>query len=183
MQIDITARRLKLTQAIDLYIRKKISGIAKNFDSENASAHIVLTIEKNRQIVEINFHCDKLKCRVKEESLDLYTSIDLSINRLKKQLQKHKEISKDNRKIKKSVINTKKSVIYSKSSRSNQDYESNEISRITKFDMKPINISIAIENMKALKYDVYMFYNIDTDKVNVVYNDRGSLVLLEPNEI
>ncbi|MCL2335188.1 MAG: sigma 54 modulation/S30EA ribosomal C-terminal domain-containing protein, partial [Endomicrobia bacterium] len=57
-----------------------------------------------------------------------------------------------------------------------------KISEIKRFDLKPETLEEAIESMDTLGYRVYMFLNMQTDKVNVLYrNDSGSIVLLEPD--
>ena len=98
MQINITARHLKLTDAIDSYVRQKISKAGKYFDGDNVWAHVILSVEKNRQITEVTFYIAGKVFRAKEESEDLYASIDLTIDKLSKQLRKEKEISKIHRK-------------------------------------------------------------------------------------
>ena len=80
MQINITARHLKLTDAIDSYVRQKISKAGKFFDGDNVWAHVILSVEKNRQITEVTFYIAGKAFRAKEESEDLYASIDLTID-------------------------------------------------------------------------------------------------------
>jgi ribosomal subunit interface protein len=55
MQKNITARHLKLTDAIDTYVRQKVAKAGKFFDGDNVMAHVVLSVEKNRQITEVVF--------------------------------------------------------------------------------------------------------------------------------
>ncbi|MDR1418098.1 MAG: ribosome-associated translation inhibitor RaiA [Endomicrobium sp.] len=97
MQINITARHLKLTDTIDSYVRKKVSKFNKFYDGSDVYSHVILSVEKNRQITEIIFHIGKISFRAKDQSKDLYASIDLASDKLEKRLKKHKEISKDHR--------------------------------------------------------------------------------------
>lgn len=180
MQINITARHLKLTSAIDSYVRKKVSKSGKFFDGDDVWAHVILSVEKNRQITEINFHIGKMAFRAKEQSPDLYASIDLTVDKLDKQLRKQKEISKIHRKENLEVSKEKKSSIDVFSYDTMEDSRT-KISEIKRFDLKPVTIEEAISEMDILGYRVYMFLNNKTEKVNVLYrNDSGSLVLLEP---
>ncbi|MDR1696444.1 MAG: ribosome-associated translation inhibitor RaiA [Endomicrobium sp.] len=181
MQINITARHLKLTDAIDSYVRKKISKAGKFYDGDDVWAHAVLSVEKNRQITEINFHVGKLVFRVKEQSPDLYASIDLSVDKLEKQLRKQKEIAKIHRKSNLKVAKEKKIALNEVFSYDSMEDSRTKISEIKRFDLRPENIEDAIENMDKLAYRVYMFLNSNSEKVNVLYrNDSGSVVLLEP---
>ncbi|MDR1942429.1 MAG: ribosome-associated translation inhibitor RaiA [Endomicrobium sp.] len=181
MQINITARHLKLTDAIDSYVRKKVSKASKFYDGDDVWAHVILSVEKSRQITEINFHVGKLTFRVKEQSPDLYASIDLSIDKLDKQLKKRKEISKIHRQDNRKVSKAKKAVFEDVFSYDAMEDSRTKISEVKRFDLKPETIEEAIENLDNLGYRVYMFLNNDTDKVNVLYrNDGGSIVILEP---
>jgi len=181
MQINITARHLQLTEAINSYVRKKISKVGKFYEGDGVWAHVILSVEKNRQITEVNFHVGKLTFRAKEQSPDLYASIDLSIDKLEKQLRKQKEISKIKRKHYKKVIREKKAMLEDVFSYDAMEDSRNKISEIKRFDLKPETVEEAIENLDIFGYRVYMFLNYNTDRVNVIYrNDGGSIVILEP---
>ncbi|MCA6071947.1 MAG: ribosome-associated translation inhibitor RaiA [Endomicrobium sp.] len=184
MQINITARHLKLTDAIDSYIRKKITKYEKLFNGDDAWAHAILSVEKNRQITEVVFHVGKLSFRAREQSDDLYASIDVTIDKLKKQLKKQKEISKDNRKNNLEVLKDKKCNMREVFSYDVMEDSRMKISEIRRFDLKPVTVEEAINEMDNLGYRVYMFKDGSNDKISVLYrNDSGSVVLLEPNEL
>ena len=156
MRINITARYLKLTDSIDSYVRKKITKYEKFFNTIDVFVHVILSVEKNRQITEIILHSGKISFRSKEESTNLYTSIDFASDKLEKQLRKQKDISKKvHRKNKLAILKDKKR-----------------------------NIEEAINEMDNLGYKVYMFKDGLNDKISVLYrNDSGSVVLLDPNEM
>jgi len=181
MQINITARHLKLTSSIDSYVRKKIAKSAKFFDGDDVWAHVILSVEKSRQITEVNFHVGKLTFRAKEQSPDLYASIDITMDKLEKQLRKQKEISKLHRKQNLAVSKEKKSSISEVFSYDSMEDSRTKISEIKRFDLRPVSIEEAIDEMDLLNFRVYMFLNSKSEKVNVLYRkDSGSIVLLEP---
>jgi putative sigma-54 modulation protein len=180
MQINITAKHLKLTDAIDSYVKQKISKAGKFFDGDAVRAHVILSVEKNRQITEVTFYIEGKAFRTKEESEDLYSSIDLTIDKLSKQLRKQKEISKIHRKENLKVAKSKeiKTDVFSYDTMHDSR---TKIAEIKRFDVHPISIEEAIIEMDSLNYRVYMFLNSSTDKINVLYrNDSGSIVMLEP---
>ena len=110
----------------------------------------------------------------------MYASIDLAVDKLNKQLRKQKEISKIHRKANLKVSKSKKVKIDVFSYDTMEDSRT-KISEIKRFDVKPVSIDKAIEEMDSLGYRVYMFLNEDTEKINVLYrNDSGSIVMLEP---
>ncbi len=180
MQINITARHLRLTDAIDSYVRQKVAKAAKFFDGDNVMAHVILSVEKNRQITEIVFSVGGKAFRAKEESEDLYASIDLTVDKLTKQLRKQKEILKIHRSENLKVLASKKIKTDVFSFDVMEDSRT-KIAEIKRFDVKPVSIEEAINEMDSLHYRVYMFLNSSTDKINVLYRDgSGSLVMLEP---
>jgi len=181
MQINITARHLKLTDSVDSYVRRKIAKVSKFYDNDKVKAHIVLSVEKSRQITEIVFHVDKLIFRVKEHSSDLYASIDLTLNKLAKQLKKQKEISKIRRKESLKVSKGEKLNIKEKFSYGVSESSKNKISEIKHFDLKAVTVEEAIREINSLGYKVYMFKDAESSKISVLYrNDSGAVVLLKP---
>ncbi|MDR3071464.1 MAG: ribosome-associated translation inhibitor RaiA [Endomicrobium sp.] len=183
MRINITARHLKLTDSIDSYVRKKLIKCGRFCSEDDMWSHVILSVEKNRQITEVVLHVGKFLFRAKDQSVDLYASIDLAIDKLEKQLKKQKETSK---------IHRKNNLKLLKNQYRNEEVFSydimedsrTKISEIKRFDLKPVSVGEAIIEMDNLGYRVYMFKDISNDKVNVLYrNDSGSVVLLEPNEM
>lgn len=180
MQINITARHLKLTDAIGAYVKQKVAKVGKFFDGDAVRVHVILSVEKNRQITEVVFYSEGKAFRAKEESEDLYASIDLTVDKLTKQLRKQKEISKIHRTENLKVIKSKKIKAEVFSLDVMEDSRT-KIAEIKRFDVKPVSIEDAIAEMDSFHYKVYMFLNSSTDKINVLYrNDGGSLVMLEP---
>ncbi|MDR2644831.1 MAG: ribosome-associated translation inhibitor RaiA [Endomicrobium sp.] len=185
MQINITARHLKLTDSIDSYVRRKITKYEKFFNTIDVFVHVILSVEKNRQITEIILHSGKISFRSKEESTNLYTSIDFASDKLEKQLRKQKDISKKvHRKNKLAILKDKKRNIEEAFSYDTMEDSRTKISEIKRFDLQPVTVEEAINEMDNLGYKVYMFKDGLNDKVSVLYrNDSGSVVLLEPNEM
>jgi putative sigma-54 modulation protein len=184
MQINITARHLKLTDSIDSYVRKKITKYEKFFNTSDVFIHVILSVEKNRQITEIIFHSGKISFRSKEESTDLYASIDFASDKLEKQLRKQKDISKVHRKDKLAILKDKKRNIEEAFSYDTMEDSRTKISEIKRFDLQPVTVEEAINDMDNLGYRVYMFKDGLNDKISILYrSDSGSVVLLEPNEM
>jgi len=111
MQINITARHMKLTDSVDSYVRKRIAKIGKFQDAGGVRADVVLSVEKSRQAAEIIFYVGGLSFASRGQSYDLYASIDTAADKLKKQLKKQKEVSKIRRKDNLKVLKDKKRVL------------------------------------------------------------------------
>ncbi len=89
--VNIAFRNIEATDALKSYATEKVSHCLKKFIHHETEAHLVLAVEKNRQIAEARFHADGHDFNVKEESPDLYASIDSLVSSLSSQLRKHKE--------------------------------------------------------------------------------------------
>jgi len=142
MQINITARHMKLTDSIDSYVREKITKVDKFYDADEARADVILSVEKSRQMTEIVFYVGKLSFTSKWYSYDLYTSIDLTLDKLKKQLRKQKEVLKIHRKDNLKVLRDKKRSIEEMFSRF--DIE-NSKEKISEKKIRGFNLEIGIE--------------------------------------
>ena len=176
MQINISARHLKLTNPLAEYIQKKVEKCEKYFD-HLVWAQVIISVEKHRQLAEIIIHAKKITFRSKEESSDLYAAIDLALSRIEKQLKKHKEIVKSSHKSSASMEK------FEESDDLTLDVESliSNIDEIKQYDMKKLSIHNAISEMKKLGDKFYMFINDESTKVNVVYiKGVNSYGLLKP---
>lgn len=91
VKVNITFRNTESTEAIKNYASEKLTHCLKKYVHHNTEAHLVLKIEKNRQIAEITFHTDGADFIAKEETSDLYSSIDSLVHSVTHQLRKHKE--------------------------------------------------------------------------------------------
>lgn len=181
MQINIVARHLELTPAITDYVKKKVEKCHKYFDNL-VWTQVVLSVEKYRQICEIIIHAGKATFRAKEESIDLYAAIDLSVVKIEKQLKKYKEITKVHRKSKSSFsvsgnAKSTSSLITIPNTRSGDHI----ISEVKRFEIKPLSLAEAIDEMEMLGHSFFMFLNADSSQINVIYlRDNGTFGLLEP---
>jgi len=92
MNIHITGRHLDVTQGLRDHINEKIAYLETHFD-RLMDVHIVLHIEKGgHQIAEATLHiAHQPTLHAKGETADMYASIDMMVDKLKTQIQKHKE--------------------------------------------------------------------------------------------
>src|SRR5699024_123466 len=88
MEIKVTGKELKITDAINDYIERKMDRIEKYF--ENAEAEVIARLEKNTQIAEIKVMANGETFRAVTEDKDLYASIDKDIDILEGQIRKYK---------------------------------------------------------------------------------------------
>ncbi|MCK9582999.1 MAG: ribosome-associated translation inhibitor RaiA [Endomicrobiales bacterium] len=182
MHIKITARHLDLTPALAEYARKKLDKYDKYLSSP-AKAQVILSVEKKfQQSAEIIITSTKSTFRSKNESNDMYAAIDLALDKIEKQLKKHKEKVKVHRVKNKTRAVSLKNMTESMLNCVPLKYsEKAKISEVKHFDVKPVTLGEAIDEMELLGYDYYMFLNESSDQLNLLYRKGdGTFGLVEP---
>jgi putative sigma-54 modulation protein len=87
MHVSVTFKNLESSDALRSYVQKKLDRFDKLLDNP-AEANVVFSVEKIRHTAEINLTSDRLSLYAKDESENMYSSIDLVVDKLKKQLTK-----------------------------------------------------------------------------------------------
>ena len=175
MKIKITGKELKITEAINDYVEKKLDRIDKYF--ENAEADVTLRTEKNEQIAEICVLAGGEKYRAVTEDKDMYASIDKDIDILEGQIRKMKT-KKDQQNMTESIRN--KEML--RESEPVKELEG-EIVKTLYYDIKPLSPEDAKLKLEEKMQDKFLtFINIETGKVNVIYRlrDNKNFGIVEP---
>ena len=88
MQVTVTFKNLEHTDALKAYVKTKLDRFDRFFNNP-AEAAVVLTVEKSRQIAEINVIGDRLTLNAKEETMDMHQAIDTACDKLDYQIKKN----------------------------------------------------------------------------------------------
>ena len=172
MQIKITGKELKVTEAINDYVERKMERVAKYF--EDAEADVVIRVEKTVQIAEMKVSANGEIFRAVTEDKDLYASIDKDIDILEGQIRKAK---------------TKKEKMMKYSSLKALDVEekvhevSDEILKTEYYEIKPMTPEDAKLKLQERPTQMFLtFVNVETGKVNVIHKlkDGKNFGLIEP---
>lgn len=98
MQINITGHHIDITDALRSYVSEKLEKLERHFDHVT-NVHVILTVEKQSQKAEANVHVSGADLFAQHDSEDMYASIDGLVDKLDRQIVKHKEkIGSHNRK-------------------------------------------------------------------------------------
>lgn len=89
--LNISFKNLEATEPLKAYVNEKLVHAMQKFVHHDTNAHVMLKVEKNRQIAEVTFRVDGADFVASEESDDLYAAIDLLCQAVSQQLRKHKE--------------------------------------------------------------------------------------------
>ena len=161
MKITISGRNIEITDNLRDAITDKLSKLERYF-TPDTEVNVTLSIEKERQKIEVTIPVKGRIIRSEQVSNDMYVSIDLVEEVIERQLRKYKTKIVDK---KQNAVNFQKAYI-------ENDYLENEeisIVRTKRFDIKPMYPEDACVQMELLGHSFFVFMNADTDQVNVVY--------------
>ena len=174
MKVTVIAKNIELTQALKEIVQKKISKLEKYFEVE-VEAKATLSVQKNRQIIEVTIPFNGAILRSEESTDDMYKSIDLVEDKLERQIRKQKTrlSRKNNGSLKFAALNDSKV-------ESNEDDEGSLV-KVKKFGVKPMDSEEAILQMDLLGHNFFVYQDSESSKVNVVYKRKdGNYGLIEP---
>ena len=175
MKIVIVGRNIEVTPGLKSAVEEKIGKLEKYF-TPDTEVHVTLSVEKDRQKIEVTIPVKGNIIRSEQVSSDMYVSIDLVEEIIERQLKKYKTKLVDKRQNDSSFSRMFVENDY-------MDDEEIKIVRTKKFDIKPMYPEDACIQMELLGHGFYVFHNAETGQVNVVYKRKGDTYgLIEPEE-
>lgn len=182
MQVTVTGRNIEMTEALKKYAEEKVQKVKKYLHT-SIDAHIILAVEKFRQKAEVTINANGVKIHGEEETEDMYSSIDKVMDKIERQVRKHKErIWALKSKQHERDVNIKMNVIAKESLEESAD-SLHRIIKTQNFPYKPMSVEEAAMQMDLLGYEFLVFRNSTNEKVNVIYKRKdGNFGLIEPEQ-
>ncbi len=90
MQVNLTGHHVEITPSLRSYVENKLERVERHFDNVT-NIHVILSVEKDRQIAEATIHVNRGKIFADNEHEDMYAAIDGLMDKLDRQIKKHKE--------------------------------------------------------------------------------------------
>jgi putative sigma-54 modulation protein len=90
MQITVTFRHVDPTPALRTYAEDKVAKVARKYLRRPGDAHVILGVSKERHVAEVTLQAQHVSMFAKETTHDLYSAIDLAVEKLEHQAQKLK---------------------------------------------------------------------------------------------
>ena len=173
MRYTITGKNMNVTQGLREDVIKKIGKLERYFN-DDTEAVITLSVEKERQKIEVTIPVKGTIIRAEQVSDDMYVSIDLVEEIIERQLKRYKT----------KIVDKKQSAVAFSDLFINEEEDAEEeiqIKKVKKFAIKPMDPEEACVQMELLGHNFFVFLNAETDEVNVVYKRRGNTYgLIEP---
>lgn len=176
MNITITGKELKATEAIKEYVEKKLTRIEKYFSEEDIDVNV--TIKKQNvssDIAEMYVSVKSASYKAVTEDKDLYACIDKDIDILEGQIRKSKA--------RKEKMQKDSSIKQMNFEGASEEIIEDEVIKSLSYEIKPISIEDAKLKLQERKGNIfYTFVNVDTGKVNVIFKlkDSNNYGLVEP---
>ena len=171
MKIDFLCRNYEASDKLKDVITKKVDRLDKFFE-DDTKVKIVLKEANNVQTMELTIAVSGGVLRAEVSGKNMYELIDLALPKLEKQIIKHHANMKDKKfKVKDFAGETDKPVEPEK-----------QVVRSKAFELTPMTVEDAIEEMELVGHEFYVFLNRATGNVSVLYTRRdGNYGLIEPN--
>lgn len=176
MKMIIRGKNITVTDALKSYVQKRLGKLDKYFDTET-EAQVCLSVTRENNIIEVTILLNGMILRGEEVTPDMYASIDLVVDKLEKQIEKYK--TKLNRNLRQKAVRLLKTEPALKTDEEEKDEP--KVVRVKRFAMKPMTLEEAILQMNLLSHDFFVFFNAETEDVNVIYKRKdGNYGHIEP---
>nr|WP_320677928.1 ribosome-associated translation inhibitor RaiA [Collinsella aerofaciens] len=187
MDIKVSGRKTTVTDALRAHVDEKIGEALKVFDIEPMTADVVLRYEKNPSnpnpaIVEVTVRARGSVIRVAEHGADMYAAIDLSADKVTRQLRKFKTKVVDNRQGGASAADVAPvERVEDLADLLLPEEEDDLLVREKVIDVTPMTEEQALVQTDLLGHDFYVFENATTGLINVVYHRKnGGYGIIKP---
>ena len=173
MKMIISGKNIDVTPGLRSAVESKLGKLERYFTADT-EIYVTLSVEKDRQKIEVTIPMKGNIIRSEQTSSDMYVSIDLVEEIIERQLRRYKT---------KLIAQQQAAASFQPDYLEGEEEEEKEvkIARTKKFDIKPMYPEDACVQMELLGHSFYVFCNAETDQVNVVYRRKGNTYgLIEP---
>ena len=174
MRFVIVGRNIEVTDGLKEAVEEKL-GKLDRFFAPDTEVKVTLSVEKERQKIEVTIPVKGSIIRSEQVSNDMYVSIDLVEEVIERQLKKYKN----------KLIDKQQDAAAFAQEYIDKEYADDDadvkIIRTKRFDVKPMDPEEACVQMELLGHSFYVFFNSETEQINVVYKRKGNTYgLIEP---
>ena len=187
MNIVVSGKHVELTDSLKNYAQEKFEKLGQYFEHilrvEITLAVISAKDKEKRQKCEVTVSANGIVLRAEESAVDLYSAIDLCLDKMERQIKKYNEKMKNRSRHKgiKKEYNITHSIL-SPTIVEDEKEETPHIIKTKSFAMKPMFVDEAAMQLNIMNQDFVVFNNAETNEVNVVYRmNDGNVGLIEPS--
>ena len=166
MKYVIVGKNMEVSSSLEKAVKDKLGKLDKFF-SEDTTAHVTLSLNRGRHIIEVTIPVKGNVIRCEQVSTDMYASIDQAAEVIERQLKRYKS----------KIVKKHKAQAAFKREYLEEPYGTDEEIRIVRnkqFEMKPMYPEDACVQMELLGHGFYVFRNAETEQINVVYKRKDN---------
>ena len=178
MELQITGKNVKLIPEVRRYIERKMGKLSRHLpniiESKVEVAEEKTKSSKQRFVAQVTINSGGILLRGEERGEDLFTAIDKVTAIMDRQIEHHKGKRYEKGRGSSLARNA-----------FNPEVETAEptkkVAKVKRFAVKPMSVAEAIDQMELLGHDFFLFFNADTDSLNLLYRRKdGKYGLIEP---
>jgi putative sigma-54 modulation protein len=178
MQVSVTFRKVEASEPLRNYAMEKLHRI-KRYVEDPIEAHVVLSVEKFRHLAEVSINANGLVINGAEETGDLYSAIDMVVDKLESQIKRHRRKLRQRKgdggtrgQIKTSVREAEEGF---------GEEERPQVIQSEQVYAKPMDVEEAVMQLELARSEFLVFTNSKTKAINVLYRRKdGNYGLIEP---
>lgn len=178
MQISVSFRNVDPSDHLKNYAETRMTRLKKYMD-EPIEIYVVLSIQKFRHTADVTISANGMKIKAQEETGDLYSAIDMVLDKMEKQVKRHREKTKEHKADGKSKV-----LAGGKKIGEEGESEEEKAPQIVKTETvfaKPMDVEEASMQLKISNNEFLVFTNSKTRVINVLYRRKdGNFGLIEP---
>ena len=182
MDITVKGKNIEVTEALENYIKKKLSRISRFFD-RISDVQVMLSTSGSKssgiiQKIEVTARIDGKIIRAQEATSDMYASVDLVVDKLERRIKtfKGKLMNRGRVRVSEKTEETEEVAKQGEI----EEALSDRIIRRKRLTITPMSVEEALLQMELLGHDFFIFINADTSEINIVYSRKeGGYGLIE----
>ena len=177
MEMQITAKNIKLTPSVRQHIERKLGKLGRHLPNI-IDSKVEISEEKTRSpqqrfVVQVTIDSNSVLLRGEERGEDLFAAVDKVTAIMDRQIERYKGKRYDKGK--------GSSFARGKLGEEAENSPPGSVVRIKRFAVKPMSVSGAVDQMELLGHDFFLFFNDDTEELNLLYRRKnGDYGLIEP---
>lgn len=177
MQVSVTFRNTEAEAWFKDYVNERLKKLKKYVDKP-IEAHIIFTVEKFRNVAEINLKAKGINIVGKEEAKDMQLAFDSVIDKVERQIKKHREKSRNHKEnsAKDAGIGEPASLLAEEEEEDGRP----KLVETRKIVLQPMSLDDAMMNLENSKNRLFVYRDLSSESVSVLYRrDDGNYVLIE----
>ena len=179
MKVSVTFRNAESNSWHNEYVDERLKKLKKYIDTP-VEARVVLSVEKFRNVAEINLLANGLNVNAKEEDKEMHLAIDAAVDKIERQLRKRREKTRDHKAPGNRSEKVGEGEGIGEESEEDAGTMSAMVAETRKLALKPMSLEDALFEITTTKNWFLIYRDSNTESVNVLYRrDDGKFALIE----